>query len=490
MLALSAVDMIVVGICLTLVAVVGSSFYRRNSTAKEYFLGSRGMSWIPVGISIIAADLSAVTVMGIPAWAYSHNFELAWNTFGYVLAAPIVLRVFLPFYAKLDLFTAYEYLERRFDVRVRTVASLSFLVLRGMHVAFVIYAPSIVISMVTGVPAWQCIAGFGLFTTIYTTLGGMKAVIWTDVIQFAGVLTGIVLTLVVAVSAVPGGPGMAASIAYEGGRLDAFNFSPDPSELTSIWACLIGGVVLALAPLTTDQAILQRLFATKTAADFRRSILLQAALVMPVTIALFGVGAALYVFYRQHPDRLASLPQPDALLPFFVISELPRGVAGLVIAAICSASLAVMSAGINSLTTATTMDFYHRLFRPGATSTQLASFGRAGTVFWGAAATVAALFAGRMGDLAIAYNRISSIVSGPLLGVFLLATLSRRATGAGALWGAFAGALAVGFFSAFTDWSFLWFGPVGCAATVLCGACVSLLMRPPEVERIQGLVIE
>src|SRR5262249_18920810 len=163
---------------------------------------------------------------------YGHNYELLWSSLAYPIVAPVVILVFVPFYAKLDLYTAYEYLERRFNPAVRLLMSLLFLVLRGAHIALVIYAPSLVINLVTGLRVWQCIVFMGGFTTLYTTLGGIKAVIWTDVIQFTAVTTGVLLVLWSALAHIDGGLATAIHTAAEAGRLKLFNFSMDPTELT------------------------------------------------------------------------------------------------------------------------------------------------------------------------------------------------------------------------------------------------------------------
>src|SRR5262245_3994653 len=183
----STLDYAVVIGYLIAMAAFGSSFYRRKSTAREYFLGGRTMWWLPAGISVLATDLSAITVMGTPAWSYGHNLELMWNSLGFPLMAPVIIKVFVPFYAGLNLYTAYEYLEIRFNLQFRSFTSALFLLLRSIHVALVIYAPALFISFVTALPVWQSILFMGLFTTSYTTLGGIKAVIWTDVIQFCTV---------------------------------------------------------------------------------------------------------------------------------------------------------------------------------------------------------------------------------------------------------------------------------------------------------------
>jgi SSS family transporter len=488
MKGLGPLDYAVVILYLLATGILGSSFYKRRNTAKEYFLGGRSMSWLPVGISIIAADMSAITVMGTPAWAYSHNLELLWNTAGYVLVAPIVIAVFVPFYSRLNLYTAYEYLERRFDLKVRLLTSALFLVLRCMHVALVIYAPGLMFHLVTGFPVWQCIAFMGVFTTIYTALGGVRAVIWTDVLQFTAVMTGLAFTLVVSLTRVPCLPA-AWQAALAAGRLKALNFSTDPSNLTAIWPAVLGGIVLCMAPLTTDQAVLQRLFTTKSSEDCRRSIIIQAVLIMPITLLLFAVGITLFSFYHFHPDRLAGLKQPDEILPLFAARELPAGVSGMVIASIFSASIAVMSAGINALTTASTIDFYQRVLRPDALSTHYGAVGRLGTLFWGGMATFCALFADRLGDLALSYNRVSSVISGPLLGIFLLATLSRRATATGAVIGAVSGAVVISYVSGATNWSFFYYGPIGVLVTIAVGYAASLAMKPPSDYKVRGLVV-
>lgn len=473
---------------LILIAAIGTSFYRKKSTAKEYFLGGRSMSWLPVGISLVAADLSAITIMGVPAWSYKHNIELLLLSVGYPLMAPFVIKIFVPFYSKLNLYTAYEYLERRFSLAVRVVTSILFQILRGLHVAIVIYAPSLVINLVTGLPVWQCILFMGGFTTFYTTLGGMRAVIWTDVIQFAVVSSGVFLIFYKTLSQIKGGIPQAYQAALAAGKLQLLNFSADPKHLTTVWALLLGGFVLSMAPVTTDQAIIQRLFTTKSSKDCRQSLILQSLIVVPVSTMLYLAGVALFVFYQGRPGRLAGLANTDAVMPFFAVHELPAGVSGLIIAAIFGASMAVMSAGINSLTTATTVDFYQRLFRPQASPQRVAKVGRIGTAAWGLAMTVVALFAGRLGELANAYNLVSSHIAGPLLGIFLLAVLTKRTTAAGVLTGAAGGVLAVALVSILTDWSFFYLAPIGVTMTVVAGYLASLFMSPPPPEKIRGLV--
>jgi solute:Na+ symporter, SSS family len=485
----SSLDAVTVVAYLLAISIIGSMFYKRESTAKEYFLGCRSMSWLPVGISIIAVDLSAITVMGNPAWSYQHNLEIIWQSFGYLIVAPVVILVFVPFYTRLNLYTAYEYLEKRFNLSVRLVTTILFQVLRCAHVAIALYAPSLIIAFVTGRPDWQCVLFIGAFTILYTTLGGMKAVIWTSVIQFCTVLAGILLISYVAVSHVSGGVETVYKTAQEAGRLKLFDFSFNPTHLTSFWACIIGGSLLSIAPMTTDQAILQRYFTTKSYQDCKQSIILQSILSIPVQLFLFFAGIGIFVFYRFHPSHLAGLHSKDAILPFFAVHELPSGVSGLLIASIFAASMAVMSAGINALTTATTVDIYQRLFRPEGTPQHYVSVGRVGTACWGVVATSLALFARRLGALILSYMKVSSFISGPLFGVFALAALSKRTTSNGALIGAGLGTVAVGIMALRTEWSFFYQGPIGAAVTMTAGYVASLFMCPPPPEKIRGYVM-
>jgi aryl-alcohol dehydrogenase-like predicted oxidoreductase len=238
----ATIDYIVLALYLLTVVLVGASFYRRKTTSREYFLGGKRMAWLPVGISIVAADTSAITLMGTPAWGYQHSMELAWLNIGYALAAPIVIFLFIPFYSRLDLFTAYEYLERRFSLAIRLVTSLLFQLLRVTHVAIAIYAPSIALTIVTGMSLWESIVLIGFLTTAYTSFGGMRAVIWTDVIQFSTVVTGLAVVFVLALGSIPGGIPGAIAAAEAAGKLRFLDLSFDPRVETSVWACLLGGI--------------------------------------------------------------------------------------------------------------------------------------------------------------------------------------------------------------------------------------------------------
>jgi SSS family solute:Na+ symporter len=470
------------------VSTIGSLFYRKRSSASDYFLGGRRMRVIPVAISLVAADLSATTTMGVPAWGYQHNLELFLGTAVYLLVAPIVMYLFLPFYSRFNFYTGYEYLERRFDVKVRILGSTLFLLTRGAHVAIVIYAPSIVLSILTGLSLTGCVVLIGAFTTLYTTLGGMKAVIWTDVMQFTVLVSGVLAVFWLSVSKVPGGLGSIFHIASSAGRLHLFNFSTNPSEMTTVWAMIIGSGTMVLATLGTDQAYLQRYFTTRSLGEGRKSVMLDALIAVPLVGVLFLLGTVLYVYYGFYPSHLDGLQPIDAILPFFVVHELRGILSGLIIASIFAASMAVMSAGINSLATVSTVDFYQRLFHPNETNINKVLAGRLGTLAWGAAATVAALFAGRLGPLVNAFNVIYSFLGGPILGIFVLGMLTKRAKSNATMVGGAAGLISVVLIAFKTDVSFFYFAVIGLVVTMVVGYSLSLSGQRQDPATLTGLV--
>jgi solute:Na+ symporter, SSS family len=479
---------IVLGAYIVTVGTIGSLFYRKKSSASEYFLGGRVMNFIPVAISLVAADLSAISYMGIPAWGFTHNLELFLQTIVFLAVVPIVMYVFLPFYSRFNFYTGYEYLERRFDLKTRLLGSALFLLTRGGHVAIVIYAPSMVLSLLTGVPLYSCILVMGAVTTLYTTLGGMKAVIWTDVLQFSILVSGIITVFWLSITKIPGHLHGFFQIASEYGRFHMFNFTLDPTVLTGFWPMILGGGTLILSTMGTDQAYLQRYFATKSLEEGRKSVLLDGLIVVPVGLLLFLLGTAIFVFYHVHPDHLVGLPNVDVILPFFVIHELPGVLSGFLIASIFAASMAVMSAGINSLTTVTTVDFYQRLFRRGDAGPNVVLVGRLGTIGWGVAATVGALYANRLGPLTNAFNVINSYLGGPILGIFLLGMLTRRAKGTATVCSAFIGVLTVAFVGWKSHYSFYYFSLIGIVVTYVVGYLLSLIGVAPDLEKLRGLV--
>jgi len=372
---------------------------------------------------------------------------------------------------------------------VRTLASASFIARIVLWLALATYAPALALEQATGLPLWFTILCTGVLTTFYTTLGGMKAVIWTDVMQLVVLFAGQLIIALSAVARVPGGLGHVVELAREGGKLDV-SLSLDPTVRVTLWAALFGSAFMHLVQMATDQVSVQRYLTAKSLKEAQRGLWLKLGLVLPVTAVFYGTGVILYAFYRVHGDPLAAgkIRRPDQILPYFVVTELPAGFPGLFIAAIYAASMSTISAGINSLTSASLVDFYQRLWRnPDLSETSQLRLARRLTLAYGAIVIGLAFLVQRMGTLLEASNSVIGLVGGPMLGLFFLGILVRRATARGALAGWVAG-LAVLLPVCFaTRISFLWYTLIGCASTMAVGFLVSLAEPAPPPEKLDGL---
>jgi SSS family solute:Na+ symporter len=488
--AFTTIDLTVLIVYLAAMVAMGSMFYRKKSDTKDYFLAGRNATWVPVAISIIATDFSAISYLGQPAYVWQKDLRMFLMLLMLpCVVVPIVVTFFVPFYSRLNLYTAYEYLERRFGVRVRTVTSLLFLILRGTYMGIIIYAPSLVVSVVTGLPLLESILLMGLLTTIYTALGGMRAVIWTDVVQFIMIVLGFIVIAFVAYSHIGGGWGEIWSTAHSLGKTKLVDFSFDLRKDFTFWSIIFGSGFFLLNTYGTDQIIMQRYLTTPSLEQCKKALKLEAYLLVPEAAILQFIGLLLAVYYFKHPELGQGITMKDAVLPYFTIHELPAGLSGLVIASIFAAAMSTMSGGINSLTTATVVDFYKRLLKSGATEGHYLRVARIVTVAWGTIATGIALFANRLGELANAYNKVNSFLGGVILGIFLLGMLTRRGNEFSVLAGAALGLLTVIIVASTTTISWLWFGLIGCSTTFLCGYAISLPMRSPEPESLSGLVM-
>ncbi len=488
MTGLTTLDHLVLFVYLALVVGIGSSFVRNQKDTEEYFLAGRRMPWVAVGISIFATLFSAISLLGSPGWVYDHNLTLGLTLLTIPLVTPVVILVFLPFYHRLKVFTAYQYLELRFSPAVRSAASALFLLQRGAYLAVVIYAPSLVLSTVTGLSLSWTILLVGGLATLYTLLGGMRAVIWTDVIQAIVLFGGLVLVVAVMSARIEGGLSEIVTSGIETGRF-AVDFSFGDWTTIFLGLVLLNGIFVNLAQYGADQIVLQRYLTTSSIRAGRNSMILNAILVLPAGSLLFLIGGGLYVFYLKHPDRLAAGTGGDAVLPYFVVHELPAGFSGVFIAAMFAAAMSSIDSSINSLSTATMKDFYERYLRPQADEKTYLRFSRIFTILWGGLATFMALYIQHFQNILSASKILAGLFSGSLLGVFLLGMLTRRTTSLSALLGAGVGFALVAWLAMGTAASFLWYAPVGCLCTLVVGYGLSLLRPAPHPESLRGLVL-
>lgn len=470
-----------------LVVLVGMGFYfsRREKSTDDFFLAGRRIPWWAAGLSIYATQLSAITFVATPAIAYATNWLIYPSYFAILLIAPVVILFYLPFFRRLNVTTAYEYLERRFSVAVRLFGSASFIVFQLGRMAIVVYLPALALSAITGIDIYACIVIMGVLATVYTVLGGMEAVIWTDVIQVVILLGGFLFGLLLVIFS-EGGPGPIFETALAEGKLILFNGSMSFTELAT-WSLLLGSFFLPFGPYTTDQAVIQRYMTTRDEKAAARGIWLNGIISVPTGFLFFAMGTCLYIFFKNNPDLLTVGMQNDQVFPLFIARKLPPGVSGLIIAGIFAASMSSLDSSMHSIATAFTTDFYRR-FRKGATDRSCLVLARRIIIVLGlltvAMASILACF--DIKSLFLFFQGLLGLLSSSLVGIFMLAIFSRRAHAAGVLTGAAASIVVLFCITRFTDINFYLYAVIGTATCVIVGYAASLIVTA-EAKDLTGL---
>jgi len=475
-----------------LLALVAMGFYfsKREKTTGDFFLAGKRIPWWAAGLSIYGTQLSAITFMAIPSVSYRLDLVPYVANLTILCIAPFVVFLYLPFYSRLNVTTAYEYLEKRFNLSVRLYGSASFILYQLGRMGVVVLLPALALSAVTGIDTWLCILIMGVLCTIYTVLGGIEAVIWTDVLQVFVLLGGAILSFFVIAGKIDGGFAGMLSVAREGGKLRMANFTWDYTVM-ALYIVFFGNFLGNLVPYTTDQAVVQRYLTVKDEKAARRAIWTNAIMTVPGSIIFFGIGVALFAFYRSRPELLNPTLHNDAIFPLFIKQQLPAGIAGLVIAGVFAAAMSSLDSSMNSIATAVTTDFYRR-FNPDAPDHKCLTLARVVTVILGALGTgvalLLAMYQERLKSLWFTFTKIMGLVGGSLAGIFLLAVFTKRASGTATLIGAIAGATAQICVSSFTDVHFFLYAAVGMGVTFVVGYVVSLFM-PGDEKSLDGLTI-
>jgi SSS family transporter len=431
-MGLNKLDFAIIALYLAGITLFGLRFRKKQRTLRDYFLAGRDIPWWAIALSIVAAETSTLTIISIPGLAYDTNLTFLQVVMGYVVGRVVISFVLLPHYFRGDLYTAYELIERRFGRGLRSLTAGLFLLTRAAAEGVRVYAVSIVVSIALGTGEIASIAIITALTLIYTFEGGLAAVIWTDVVQTGIYVGGTLIGLVTIVHLVPGGWSAIHSAALTAGKLQMFDFRPDVWLPYTFWAGVIGGAFLTTASHGTDQLIVQRLLAAR---GQKQSVtaLLSSGVAILFQFALFLiVGVMLWAFYHE-PSSIFG--RPDRIYPTFIVTKMPHGISGLLIAAILAAAMSNLSAALNSLSSSAIMDFYAR-FRPHADETTKMRLSRFATLLWALILFALALIAlhkvGRVIEVGL---QIASIAYGALLGAFLLGTLTRRANQSGAIVG-------------------------------------------------------
>lgn len=420
-----------------LLAWMGVYFSKRQKNTDDYFKGGGRIPWFIVGLSIFGTSLSAITFMSIPAKAYATDWSYLLFNFGIVLVVPLITLLFIPKFRSLGVTTAYEYLEQRFSPFVRILCSASFILYQVGRMSVVLLLPSIALNVVTGINIFACISLMGILALVYTYMGGIEAVAWTDALQVV-VLLGAALAVVLSIGhATPGAFPALVSTAAADGKFSLGSLRFDLRQ-TTVWTVLIATVFTNITTYGTDQTIVQRYLTTKTEKQARKGVYTNALLAIPATLLFFFVGTAIYVFFKMHPSELSlGVNDPDAILPWYVSLHVPTGALGLVIAGIFAAAMSTISASMNSAATAYVTDI-HAKIRPGQASLKTAKVATLliGLVGIGFALVMATWDVKSLWD---EFSKILGILLGGLGGLFLLGFLCPRANATGAVAGLLTG---------------------------------------------------
>lgn len=538
------INWVIVGGYLTYVVWDGLRRTRGTTNIEGYFLANRSLPWWAVGLSVMATQLSAITLIGTTGQGATDGLRFVQFYFGLPIAMVILGVTLVPFLHGAKVYTAYEYLERRFDAKTRSLTSFLFLMSRGMSCGTIIAAPAVVLSAIFGWDITWSVLLIGLPTVLYTVLGGVQAVTWADVKQMVvivGALAALVVALIIKLP-VPVDEGLQMAGAV--GRLRVFDFSFSLTETYTFWSGILGGTFLMLSYFGTDQSQVQRYLTAKSVDEARSSLLMSAYWKIPLQALILLIGVLVFLFYVFTPPPLlynpaherqvmeaepaeyaelqarygtaigareaavaagseeafrASNTEVDAvraqalasvervtgqnsrdvnyIMPRFVLDNLPIGFMGIFLAAVLAAAMSSVAAELNSLSTATVVDFYQRWYRAEGTDAHFLKVSKVSTAIWGLFACFVATYAANLGSLIEVVNRFGSFFYGSILGVFLLAMVG-RARALGAFVGMICGMLAVAAVSfGAPQVSFLWHNVVGAVTVFAVGMVLSLAPR-------------
>ena len=482
-MGLNRIDLLIIAAYLAGITLFGLRFRKRQRTMRDYFLADRNIPWWAIALSIVAAETSTLTIISIPGLAYDSNLTFLQVVMGYVIGRVIISFVLLPQYFRGELYTAYQLIERRFGPELRTVTAGLFLLTRAAAEGVRVYAVSIVVSIALGTGEVTSIAIITLLTLIYTFEGGLTAVIWTDVVQTFIYVGGTLVGLFTILHLVPGGWGAVQSMAGGLHKFQVFDASISAqwpfvnfARPYTLWAGIIGGAFLTTASHGTDQLIVQRLLAARNQRQSALALLSSGVAVFFQFGLFLFVGVMLFAYYRV-PS--AAFGRADRIYPTFIVTRMPHGIAGLLIAAILAAAMSNLSAALNSLSSSSIMDFYLR-FREEVTEAGRLRLARLATVGWAMVLFGLALLAlHRVGRVVVVGLQIASVAYGALLGVFLLGVLTRRANQAGAMIGMLCGLAMELYLWKWSQVAFTWWVAIGTCVTFAVGYTASVLWRTP-----------
>jgi SSS family solute:Na+ symporter len=424
---------------------IGFAFARKSGRTDEYMAAGRSLPGWAVGLSLFGAYVSSISFIALPGKAYKEN----WNGFVFSLSLPITAyistRWFVPFYRRLGQVSAYEHLEKRFGPWARQYAMACYMLTHLVRVGMIAYLVALAVAPLTGWPVETVILLVGVSVTVYSMVGGLEAVIWTDVVQSGVLILGVLVCVGLLLFGLPDGPWQLFAVAADNDKFSLGSFAPDLTTST-FWVVLLYGVFINLNNFGIDQSFVQRYQTARTDGDARRSVWLGALLYVPISALFFFIGTALFAYYQARPGELPGdvAKKPDTVFPYFMGQKVPVGILGLLIAALLAAAMSSISTCLNAAATLFLCDVYKRYLRPSAGERECMRVLHAGTLVAGVGCILTALALMEVRTALDAWWELAGIFSGGMLGLFLLGLIAHRATNAAAAAGTIAGMLVLG----------------------------------------------
>lgn len=559
---MSLADWIV--LIVTLLTIVGYGLYksRQSNDLEQYLAGGRSLPWYHVGLSVMATQASAITFLSAPGLAYSDGMRFVQFYFGLPLAMIVLCITFVPIFHQLKVYTAYEYLEQRFDLRTRVLTSILFLIQRGLSTGITIYAPSIILSSILQINVIYTTVFIGTLVIVYTVWGGTKAVSYTQMLQMSIIFAGMFLAGVVVVTLLPNGVGFKNSLQLAGklGRLNVIDWHFDPNNQYNVWSGIIGGFFLQLSYFGTDQSQVGRYLTGSSIGQSRLGLIMNGLIKIPMQFLILLIGILVFAFYQfnappiffnqnevdhikkstyatqyrtiekqyneaadqrkanaqayvnavntgndqaaataqkaltnsqaltdtlrkqglglmKQNNALADVNDTNYVFLNFVTHYLPRGLVGLLIAIVFLASMGSTASALNSLASTTVIDIYKRVINKNATDHQYVTASRLATVFWGVVCLGMALYAGQLGNLLEAVNKLGSYIYGVILGVFIVAFYLKRINAQAVFIAAILGEAVVIICGYTNAVAYLWLNVIGCLSVVIIALFIQPLMK-------------
>lgn len=465
--------------------IVGFYFMKRNENTDDFFKAGGRIPWWAAGISIFASTLSAITFLSIPAKSYASDWRMLLFNICIIIIVPIVIRYFLPFFRRFNFDTAYQYLEHRFSRSVRWIASALFVIFMVSRIAIVLFLPSLALNAVTGFNIYLCIIVMGIVTIIYSTSGGMEAVVWGDVIQGFILIFGAIAAFIIMIVGIDGGFSEFWTTSLDFHKFRTFDFRFDFTQPV-FWVVLIGGAANALITYTSDQSIIQRYMSTKDEKATSQSIWLNGILSVPVTILFFLIGTGLFVFYGASPEKMnISNPNIDSVFTQFIVSEMPVGLAGLLVAAVFAAAMSTLSSNINSSAAVITSDFFKTMSKKNNFKRQM-QVARWSGILCGLLGLGMALVLATWNITSLwdQFNTFLGLLTSGLGALFILGIFFPKVGSKAALFGLIGGLVVLMWIKESTSFSFLLYGFFGMVASILIALIFSTIL--PNRKKIAG----